>query len=62
MYDELYSGLWIEFKSKHGQLSDNQKWWIDQLRSESHRVEVCRSWIEAANITIEYLNLPITKL
>jgi hypothetical protein len=55
-------GLWIEFKSKRGTVSDAQKQWFEKLKSYRHRVEICRSWIEAANITIEYLGLPLKKL
>jgi hypothetical protein len=59
---EYCIGLWIEFKSKKGVLSDSQKAWHDNLRSEKHLVEICRSWIEAANVTIDYLGLDIPKL
>lgn len=52
-------GLWIEFKSKKGVLSDTQKEWIERLKASGHRVEVCRSWIDAANATIDYLQLPL---
>jgi hypothetical protein len=59
---EVFVGLWIEFKSKTGTLSENQKWWIHRLEQEKHFVAVCRSWIDAANITIEYLGLPLEPL
>ena len=55
-------GLWIEFKSKTGKLSENQERWITMLRCAGHRVEVCRSWIAAANVVIEYLQLPLEKI
>ncbi len=55
-------GLWIEFKSKRGVLSEAQKVWIEALRSQGHRVEVCRDLASAANATIEYLNLKFKKL
>ncbi len=54
-----YIGLWIEFKSKTGKVSPEQKEWCMRLLSRGHRVELCRSWIAAANVTIEYLSLPI---
>lgn len=57
-----YKGLWIEFKSKRGVVSASQKEWAVKLQAHEHRVEICRSWIEAANITIEYLELPIKKI
>jgi hypothetical protein len=58
----VYSGLWIEFKSDKGRLSEAQLKWIDALRKVGHQVEICRSWIEAANAVIAYRNLPIPKL
>lgn len=55
-------GLWIEFKSKRGTVSPQQRMWHVSLEKVGHRVEVCRSWTDAANIVIEYLNLPVGKL
>lgn len=55
-------GLWIEFKSQKGRLGWVQVAWINLLRQHGHRVEVCRSWTDAANITIDYLNLSLEKL
>lgn len=59
---EVSYGLWIEFKSKAGALSQQQMEWHTKLMRQGHHVRVCRSWTEAANITIDYLNLPIKKL
>lgn len=59
--ERLANGLWIEFKSKKGILSPEQKLWIEALRSQGHRVEVCRSWPAAANVVIEYLGLKMQK-
>ena len=56
-----YDGLWIEFKSEKGVVNDAQQSWHDKLRKFNHRVEVCRSWTEAANIVIDYLELPLKK-
>lgn len=56
------NGLWIEFKSKRGTVSDVQWTWITMLRMSGHQVEICRSWVDAANFTIEYLGLDIKKL
>jgi hypothetical protein len=58
----FFAGLWIEFKSDKGRVSDTQKEWIEKLTNEGHRVEVCRDWTQAANIVIDYLQLPIEKL
>lgn len=60
--DYQYIGLFIEFKSKTGKVSAVQQDWIDKLRKQNHRVEVCRSWTDAANIVIEYLGLDMAKL
>ena len=57
-----YTGLYIEFKSKKGVLSPNQKIWMQRLRDVNHMVEVCKSWQAAANLVIDYLGLPIEKL
>lgn len=54
--------LWIEFKTPKGVVSKEQWDWIVRLRMSGHRAEVCRSWVDAANITIDYLNLPLQKL
>lgn len=56
-----FYGLWIEFKSKTGKVSDEQKKWIARLQAQNHRVEVCTDWKEAANIVIEYLDLNLKK-
>lgn len=60
--DKKYIGLFIELKAKRGTVSEAQKLWIDALRNAGHRVEVCRSWTDAANIVIEYLGLNLTRL
>lgn len=57
-----WSGLWIEFKSAKGRVTTEQKAWITNLRANGHVVYICRSWTEAANITIDYLGLNIPKL
>lgn len=60
--DKKYIGLFIEMKAKRGAVSDVQKTWIDALRNAGHRVEICRQWTDAANVIIDYLDLPLTKL
>ncbi len=51
-------GLWIEFKTKKGAVSSVQKDWIYFLQSQNYAVFVCRSWTDAAERVIEYLELP----
>ena len=57
-----HCGLWLEMKAKRGQLSEAQKGWIERLELVGHRVEVVRSWTDAANAVIDYLKIPIEKL
>lgn len=59
--DVNYIGLFIEFKSAKGKVSDKQQQWINTLRSVGHYVAVCRSWPFAANLIIDYLSLPLKK-
>ncbi len=47
-----WAGLWIELKAGRGKVSDVQSAWIDNLRGQGYRVEVCRGW-EAAKRTLE---------
>ena len=54
-------GLWIEFKAQKGRMSDSQIEWQTKLRLLGHAVTVCRSWTEAADITMDYLNLPLKR-
>ena len=55
-------GLWIEFKVPGEKPTKEQLEWHERLRAANQRVEVCESWIEAANIVIEYLGLKLEKL
>lgn len=49
-------GLWIEMKTKDGAVSTTQKDWIGYLQGVGYRVEVCRSFEEAREVLINYLN------
>ena len=62
LIDKACIALWIEFKSDAGKLSSAQKEWKEKLELAGHRVEIHRSWITAANVVIEYLNLPLEKI
>ena len=61
VYNGTYSGLFIELKrpqsegKKAGNLSADQKEWIDDLYSEGFCVIVCYGWEHARNVLIEYL-------
>jgi hypothetical protein len=52
--------LWIEFKAKKNKLTAEQKEWESFLKSENHEVHVVYDWVEAAKITIAYLDLDIS--
>ena len=54
-----YHGLWIEFKSDAGKLSEAQETFIEFLRRQNYCVLVCRSWMEAASAVVDYLGLSI---
>lgn len=56
------NGLWVEFKSEKGKVTEVQWAWITMLRCSGHQVEICRAWTEAANIVIDYLDLGISRL
>lgn len=53
--NDQYHGLWIEFKTKKGRVSDYQLEWIEKLTGQGFAVLICRSWTDAANVTLNYL-------
>lgn len=53
-----YHGLFIELKrSRGGQVSDNQKWWIDKLNQQGYYAVVCFGLDEAISVISKYLNI-----
>jgi len=50
-----YHGLYIEMKFGKNKPSANQLWWIEQLRQQGYRVDVCYGWGEAVKVIVEYL-------
>lgn len=50
-----FVGLAIELKSMTGTASREQKEWIEALRSQGWRAEVCRGWACAWDVLREYL-------
>lgn len=51
-----WHGLYIEMKRKAGSMvSMEQKLWIDKLRIQHYRVEVCRGFNAAANVIEAYM-------
>lgn len=51
-------GLFIEMKYGKNTPTKNQKEWIDDLKEEGYRVEVCYGWEQASKIIEEYLSYP----
>ena len=56
-----FNGLYIELKrpivkgESKPAVSAEQKYWIEQLRKQGYRAEVCYGWIEAKELITEYL-------
>lgn len=50
-----YHGLFIELKSRNGELTQQQQLKINRLRKLGYRCEVCYSWFEAMGIIKDYL-------
>lgn len=50
-----FHGLWIEMKTSKGQLSKEQRHMLRDLDAEGYKVAVCRTWLEAQNMILEYL-------
>lgn len=50
-----FNGLAIELKSMTGTASREQKEWIEALRAQGWRAEVCRGWACAWDVLRDYL-------
>ena len=57
IYPTYYHGLWIEMKSKKGNLSKDQKAIRELLQIEGHLVYTCHDSESAIKIIKEYLNI-----
>lgn len=55
---EPHHGLAIELKSMTGYASREQKEWIERLRANGYRAEVCRGADQAWRVVCEYLGIP----
>jgi len=53
-----FHGLFLEFKSHAGKLTENQTIYVTNLRSEGYQVEVVHTLLEAMSIVVPYLGLP----
>ena len=55
-----FNGFYLEFKTETGKLSDYQKEFLEFAGREGYKIAVCRSTKEAAEILIDYLDLPLS--
>lgn len=52
-----YHGLFIEMKrTKDSVVSDDQRWWIEQMGKTGHAAKVCHGWREASEVLMWYLS------
>lgn len=52
----VFHGLYVELKSATGRASGEQRGWIDALRVQGYRAEVCRGWLQARDVIMDYLD------
>ena len=50
-----YNALWIEMKVPGGRLAPAQRRWRSLLERHGGAYRVCRSWVEAREVTLAYL-------
>lgn len=51
-----FHGLYVELKSATGRASAEQRGWIDALCVQGYRAEVCRGWLQARDVIMDYLD------
>jgi len=52
-----FHGLYIELKVKGGKLSDNQKWWIEEVSLQGYMATTCIGWVKASEVIKGYLEM-----
>lgn len=55
-----YAGMYVEMKYGKNKPTDNQRLWIEDLKAQGYKVDVCWSGREATKMIEEYLNQPRT--
>jgi hypothetical protein len=53
----MHHGLFVEMKIRPNRVSKEQAEWIEALRAECYRVEICWSALEAVNVIKSYLGI-----
>jgi hypothetical protein len=53
-----FHGLYIELKTATGRASREQAQWVQDLRAEGYRAEVCRGWEQALRVLLDYVRGP----
>lgn len=51
-----YFGLFIEMKVGKNKTTALQKEWIENLKNQNYRCEVCYGWEAASEVILDYLN------
>jgi len=57
-----YHGLFIEFKSENGKLTDSQSKFIDRLTKDGYKCSICRCWTEARKAIQDYFPIPLLEV
>ena len=53
-----HNGVWMEFKSEGGSLTDEQKEWGRLMRDQGQYLCIFRDWEQAKMFLISYLGMP----
>lgn len=54
----LYAGVWIEFKSDEGRISEEQKEWCKLMKAQGYLLMVFEDWEDAKMFVVDYLGMP----
>ena len=50
-----FHGLFIEMKTQGGRVSENQRYWVENLTAQGYECHVCYSWEDAVQVLESYL-------
>lgn len=53
-----YHGLYIEMKTESGSMTEDQKWWMKELKGQGNAYALCHGWEVATRILEWYMTLP----